>query len=128
VATLSAVGAIAAGDGHHCAMRSGGSLWCWGGSVFGALGALVGRAWTPVEQSRCGDGVCAYDEAASGWCSADCATTCGDCVCDGVLETAANCAADCVAGNTCTPAVCGNGTCNAGEDCRQCPADCGTCY
>ncbi|MBN2126939.1 MAG: hypothetical protein JW703_00940 [Candidatus Diapherotrites archaeon] len=26
-----------------------------------------------------------------------------------------------------TPGVCGDGTCNAGEDCSSCPADCGSC-
>lgn len=25
------------------------------------------------------------------------------------------------------PAVCGNGVCQADEDCSSCPADCGTC-
>src|SRR5262249_7741702 len=31
------------------------------------------------------------------------------------------------ASSQCGSACCGNGTCNQGEDCRGCPADCGQC-
>jgi hypothetical protein len=47
---------------------------------------------------------------------------CGDGICD-PGESCSNCPADC---GTCSP-VCGNGICEAGETCSNCPADCGTC-
>ncbi|MBK6847196.1 MAG: hypothetical protein IPG96_06515 [Proteobacteria bacterium] len=124
------VAEIAAGYAHTCALRTDGSLRCWGLNTNSQVGAtLGGAAWAPTAPTRCGDGLCELNERLSGGCAADCATTCGDCVCDGVLEDAASCPTDCVAGNTCSsPAVCGNQRCDAGETCSQCAADCGTCY
>ncbi len=54
----------------------------------------------------CGDGICAASEVDS--CPADCGT---------------HAAPDAGTG---TQAVCGDGTCDPGEDSNNCPADCGT--
>jgi hypothetical protein len=45
---------------------------------------------------------------------------CGDGVCQSLTENSTTCPVDCGA----PPAVCGNGTCEAGEDNATCPADC----
>ncbi|HJL16705.1 MAG TPA: M23 family metallopeptidase [Sandaracinaceae bacterium LLY-WYZ-13_1] len=50
------------------------------------------------------------------------APTCGDGTCD-AGEDCASCASDC---GGCGPA-CGDGTCDAGEDCASCASDCGSC-
>src|SRR4029453_18632423 len=47
---------------------------------------------------------------------------CGDAVCD-PGEDCMNCPADC---GPCAPG-CGNAGCEPGEDCMNCPADCGPC-
>ncbi len=47
---------------------------------------------------------------------------CGNGTCD-AGEDCGNCEADCGA----CAAFCGNGTCDAGEDCGNCEADCGAC-
>ncbi len=50
--------------------------------------------------------------------------TCGDGTCD-VGETCTSCSADCGA---CPPSVyCGDGSCNGDENCATCPGDCGAC-
>ncbi|MFA5059460.1 MAG: hypothetical protein WC676_02410 [Candidatus Omnitrophota bacterium] len=46
---------------------------------------------------------------------------CGDYLCGG-SEDQNNCPQDCL-----EPAVCGNGTCDAGETCTDCSGDCGQC-
>jgi len=50
------------------------------------------------------------------------AAACGDQTCD-PGETCATCPADCGA----CPPTCPNGTCDPGETCATCPADCGAC-
>jgi alpha-tubulin suppressor-like RCC1 family protein len=122
---------VALGLYHGCARRTDGSVWCWGDNTNAQLGTAATVApltSTPVPLAPCGDGICSLPELQSGGCAADCTATCGDCVCDGVLEDAASCPADCVAGNTCTPGTCGNGKCDATENCQLCATDCGTCY
>jgi hypothetical protein len=52
-------------------------------------------------------------------------TTCGDGTCNGG-ETCATCPADCGACPP-PPPTCGNGTCDGTETCASCPADCGVC-
>lgn len=54
---------------------------------------------------------------------ADCPETfCGDGTCD-ADEDCSTCATDCGA----CPPVCGDGVCEEGEDCSSCASDCGTC-
>jgi hypothetical protein len=54
--------------------------------------------------------------------SAPAAPVCGNATCE-TGETCSSCSADCGA---CAP-VCGNATCEAGESCSTCSADCGAC-
>ncbi|MEC9072135.1 MAG: MopE-related protein [Myxococcota bacterium] len=73
----------------------------------------------------CGDGVCdPADGETPENCAADCSDdppeACGDGVCDEAAgETPENCAADCEVED-----LCGNGTCDEGEDVDNCAADC----
>ncbi|MBK8479600.1 MAG: RCC1 repeat-containing protein [Proteobacteria bacterium] len=122
---------VAVGNTHTCARRSDGSVWCWGlnnGSQLGTDATTEPVSSIPQRVAPCGDGICSLPERQSGGCAADCMATCGDCVCDGVLEDADSCPADCVAGNTCTPGSCGDGKCDATENCQLCATDCGSCY
>ncbi len=50
-------------------------------------------------------------------------TECGDGVCQ-APENCSSCEADC---GDCTPVLCGNGECKAPETCASCPVDCGPC-
>lgn len=52
----------------------------------------------------------------------DAGPSCGDGVCNGG-ETCQDCPADCGA----CPASCGDSVCGDGEDCLSCPGDCGAC-
>jgi len=80
----------------------------------------------------CGNGSCETGEDACG-CPADCGApaafeepgaTCNDGLdndCDGRIDCDdINCPTD----PACVAPVCGNGTCDLGEDCNSCPADC----
>jgi len=49
---------------------------------------------------------------------------CGDGKCDAPWETDGNCAADCASA---VEPTCGDGSCDKGETCWQCPSDCGSC-
>jgi hypothetical protein len=81
--------------------------------------------------SDCGDGAC--DRASGeGYCNCpnvtilgftgDCAPLCGDGCCTPTAgEDGSTCPADCL--STCN----NNGTCEGGEGCVDCPADCGPC-
>ncbi len=42
---------VAAGSGHTCALRSDGTVWCWGGGSLGRLG-LGGRPFDPPPPNR----------------------------------------------------------------------------
>jgi len=76
----------------------------------------------------CGDNICAASEARS--CPQDCgnggggsntAAVCGNGQCETSKgESATSCPQDCGG----TQPVCGNGTCEAGEDSTSCPTDC----
>lgn len=66
----------------------------------------AGPSPQPGSNAVCGNGWCEADEAIT------CCTDCGTC------PTAAPGA---------TGPVCGNGTCDSGEDCSNCPGDCGRC-
>jgi len=72
-----------------------------------------------------GDGCDASCQVESGFNCAGSPSSCKVCgnnVCEGPVETTANCPADCPA-----PATCGDNTCQSGEDFGNCPADCQTC-
>ncbi|HCU23697.1 MAG TPA: hypothetical protein DF383_01670, partial [Deltaproteobacteria bacterium] len=101
----------------------------------------------------CGDGVCSTQEDCS-TCSADCGT-CASCAHDRCLEGSSLeprcdecvsqiCAGDpycctgtwdslcaqqvvTLCGRSCEPGICGDGVCNANEECESCPQDCGVC-
>jgi hypothetical protein len=77
----------------------------------------------------CGDGTCGTGETRC-TCAADCGApatseiTCTDGLdadCDGDVDCAD---ADCATDPACTPACDNDGTCEAGESCTSCPADC----
>jgi FtsP/CotA-like multicopper oxidase with cupredoxin domain len=78
----------------------------------------------------CGDGTCSGGETRCA-CPADCGApptaeaVCADGLdndCDGALDCAD---ADCAAAPVCAPPACdGDGTCEPGESCANCPADC----
>lgn len=92
----------------------------------------------PLDCGSCGDGVCSVSEYVGWWttCPRDCATGCGDGLCDpleiplcladcspcgdgfcGLEESRDLCPQDC-------PATCGNGLCNDLENAVTCLADC----
>ena len=67
------------------------------------------------------DGLCASQAVNDcGW-TEDCATTCGDAVCE-LGEACADCPEDC---GVCPE--CGDGECNGEETCADCAVDCGDC-
>ena len=88
----------------------------------------------------CGDGTC---DSALGEDSCSCPKDClddpnacspcqcggsgGSCWCDAACQLTGSCCAD--ACETCgaCPATCGDGDCEAGEDCKGCSEDCGEC-
>jgi len=82
-----------------------------------------------VEDTACGDGVCASDEDLT-TCPADC--TCGNDKCDDG-EDSSTCCSDCpcgddflcTAGGCITKGECGDGICGEGEDQSSCCTDCG---
>ena len=45
-ASLTDVTAVSAGGTHTCAIRDGGTLWCWGDNAWGQLGASAGLSST----------------------------------------------------------------------------------
>lgn len=83
------------------------------------------RSFVPV----CGDGSCVGEDQCS--CASDCGTppaseagVCSDQTdndCDGFADCADM---DCETDPFCQQNPCGNGTCDAGEDCNSCAADC----
>jgi hypothetical protein len=84
----------------------------------------------------CGDGTCTADhDEDCKTCPADCSTPDGEVCCGGTLFDGDCCTSqDCISPDTCQDHVCtepqpscGDETCNDGEDCRSCPADCGEC-
>jgi len=86
------------------------------------IAVISTNAWAAKPVSICGDGKCQKNETAES-CPMDCSigSVCGDGICDGD-ETYETCSVDC---DSPPPSVCNNdGTCNEGEDCTSCPADC----
>ncbi|NUN15076.1 MAG: hypothetical protein HUU55_15710, partial [Myxococcales bacterium] len=75
---------------------------------------------TGSDAPGCGDPAC---EACV--CAVDpfCCDTAWDGICVGEANDPALCGADC----NCVGEICGNGTCGTGEDCANCPDDCGPC-
>lgn len=69
--------------------------------------------------SYCGDNICNPATENAGSCSSDCTPYCGDQICTTGLENAGNCPGDC-------PATCGDDVCSygAGEGALTCPSDC----
>ena len=68
----------------------------------------------------CGDGICAVEECS--FCAIDCPVS--KCLNNNVCDTAIGedymtAPSDCI--------ICGDGTCNGGETCSTCAADCGAC-
>ncbi len=56
----------------------------------------------------------------------DCATVCGNGICEGGGEDCTACPEDCqCAGNRCKKACCGDGVCSRYEGSQNCPVDCG---
>jgi hypothetical protein len=71
----------------------------------------------------CASNTCTSSKcAAPGRCRLDATAACGDKTCD-PGEDCTNCAADCGA---CAP-VCGDKSCNGSETCTSCAGDCGAC-
>jgi hypothetical protein len=97
-----------------------------GGGAAGGVGAgvpCVPPACVPV--NFCGDGFCLAPLETALLCPVDCtvgAAVCGDGTCD-AGEDAVHCPFDCAGGAI---AVCGNGACDLGENNNNCPADCPT--
>ena len=81
--TLDDVVAVAAGDEHHCAIRAGGSVWCWGDNLGRQMGPLsVGNTDEPLPIEVTGmpqivaidagdDHNCAIDVMGQVWCWGD---------------------------------------------------------
>ncbi len=89
----------------------------------------VGEEYCSAEEKRCikpscGDGSCDSEECSSG-CTADCSLTdcCGIEGCNPAIgENCSNCPKDC---GTCPlPSVCGNNICEYDENCYSCSSDC----
>jgi len=78
---LSSVISIASGWGHSCAMRSDGSVWCWGGNTAGQVGnptfadqpipVRVPGLPTVVSIHASGVGTCAVTTSGELWCWGD---------------------------------------------------------
>lgn len=100
-----------------------------------------------VKPPSCGDGTCDSSESCSS-CPSDCGSCCGNGTldpgeaCDGTDLAGATCASlgfasgTLACGSTCAAydmsgcvpyPSCGDGTCDKGETCTSCPADCGAC-
>ncbi|MCB9526878.1 MAG: chitobiase/beta-hexosaminidase C-terminal domain-containing protein [Myxococcales bacterium] len=133
-----------------CARRECGDDGCGatcGTCEAGETCSVAGACEPPAP--ACGDGICGAGETC-GACPADCGCgegfSCqgGQCVavcvpdCDGRVCGTDGCGGrcgDCPAGDVCDedgqcgppPASCGDATCDAGESCLNCPADCGVC-
>jgi len=67
-----------------------------------------------------GDGTCDQETESSEFCPDEC--TCGDNVCDDYELNSENCAEDCE--GAAAEAVCGDGSCDAGETAENCARDC----
>lgn len=122
-------------DCSTCATDCGACSTCGNGTCDTADGETCGSCATDcgacVDRSVCGDGTCDTDEGEDcSSCATDCTACpigsyCGDDSCDTADgETCSSCATDC---DPCETSVCGDGTCEAEEDCTVCPEDCGEC-
>ena len=114
---------------------------CGGGGVVPVPGAECGDgACDPEEDCGSCPGDCGFCAGSGGCCDPHGSTGCADlaitqCVCGVdeyccstawdelcVSEAGADCGAGCQVGPTC-----GDGSCDAGEGCDDCPSDCGVC-
>jgi endonuclease/exonuclease/phosphatase family metal-dependent hydrolase len=77
----------------------------------------------------CPDAVCSPDEDCNS-CPDDCnecAPSCGDGECTDGIESCSNCAEDCECPASCGDEICDLGPSPDGENCENCPGDCGRC-
>lgn len=97
------------------------------------MGVLLTLACIAVDEGEdkkagCGDGVCTEAEATDKSCTEDCTTdegggsVCGNGTCE-AGEDSTSCVSDCSASDG-TNSVCGNGTCEVGETETSCMKDC----
>ena len=124
------VAGVALGDGHACALKDDGTVWCWGEAP-GMFEYSMFNYRYPVEVPWCGDGICTLHERDNDTCP-DCTPKVGDGVCDPFLNCvllpelpAWECDTDCACddGDKCTqPDTLHNGIC-VGVSPVKCPAD-----
>jgi hypothetical protein len=116
-------------DNANCT-DSGGA--CCGGACCAAGEACLGGVCTPIcwDDAECTGGqvchlICAESQCDAVWfglCECDPSRGCGEacpCLSDQICQDG-----NCV---TATTPVCGNGICESGETCSNCPGDCGQC-
>ncbi|MCB9655283.1 MAG: hypothetical protein H6729_14270 [Deltaproteobacteria bacterium] len=75
---LTGVAKVVIGDGHACALRIDGSLWCWGANMYGAVGVDVANtkilfatqvSVVPlIDVAAGGETTCGLDESGTVWC------------------------------------------------------------
>jgi hypothetical protein len=107
---------------------------CEGLTMSPALNNAFARVTVTYGLSAACGGVCPHDPCSAG---AALDPSCGSCVasicqvdpacCTSSWDAACQADVASVCGVSCGGASCGDGTCNAGESCGSCPADCGAC-
>jgi formylglycine-generating enzyme required for sulfatase activity len=99
------------------------SVWCGDGICQMATGENCSNCAEDCGCTNCGEtcenGACRFTACDHAECGSDgCGGTCGQCDGHGQCTEAGQCA---------YVPRCGDGACDADEDCRICPADCGDC-